>query len=374
MTRIDRYLLRESLPPLVFGLVVYVGVVVISSVVPLTQWIVGAPLPTVLHWFVLQIPGALLRSLPVSLVLAALMAIGRLAVDNELVAVRAGAIGTVRAARWFFILGAVAALAALGLEQWLLPASTAAASDVYSEIVNGSVGLYTLVGKGADLGNTQLRFRSIDRKTGTIHRVELQQWNGKRLTLLRAREGHFRGRDLVLEGYSVYGFDFGAIDSTAGSSVPLQKFVRLANAPKDPNATLTVTLSRSAQTTVQRAEAGGPQEVSSLTEAWSTSHDPQANADQRRTAALDFQRMLSEPLANLSLLLVAVPLALMYASTRGMAFGLALIVTLVWYVLLTAGQLLSQAGSLPVWLGPWMGNAVLLGAGAFLLVGRLRPG
>lgn len=365
--------MRESLPPLLFGLVVYVGLVVISSAVPLTEWIVGAKATLVLKWFVLQVPSALLRALPVSLVLAALMAIGRLASDNELVALRAGAIGPARVARWFFVIAGVVVLCTLAVEQWVLPVTTRAAAGVYSDIVESSVGLYTLVGKRVSLDNLVLQFDSFDRASQTIGDVEVQHWNGKRLTLLRARKGRFEGRDLVLTGYSVYAFDFAALDATGKGKPPaVGQLVRLANTPSDPNASLTVTMGEAQQSMLQRAEEAGPTQSASLSQAWSSGRDRGADDTERRKAWLDFHRMVAEPFGDLTLLLVAIPLALLFAGTRGMAFGLALVVTLVWYLFLTFGQFFSQTGALPVWLGPWAGNLVFAVVGAFLLVRRVR--
>ena len=67
---------------------------------------------------------------------------------------------------------------------------------------------------------------------------------------------------------------------------------------------------------------------------------------------------------------MALPLAVLYARSRSVAFGLSLSVTLAWYVLLTLGQLLAQAGVLPVWVGLWFGNALLLVVGLYLLYAR----
>lgn len=83
-----------------------------------------------------------------------------------------------------------------------------------------------------------------------------------------------------------------------------------------------------------------------------------------------FHRKLAEPFANLTLLAVALPLAVLHARSRSVAFGLSLAVTLAWYLLLTLGQLLAQAGVLPVWLGLWFGNALLLLLGLYLLYAR----
>ena len=61
---------------------------------------------------------------------------------------------------------------------------------------------------------------------------------------------------------------------------------------------------------------------------------------------------------------------MLHARSRSVAFGLSLSVTLAWYVLLTLGQLLAQAGVLPIWFGLWFGNALLLGIGLYLLYAR----
>ena len=96
------------------------------------------------------------------------------------------------------------------------------------------------------------------------------------------------------------------------------------------------------------------------------------SADDRRQSAVLLHRKLAEPFTNLALLLVAVPLSLTYARTRGVAFGLSLVVTLIWYLFYTFGQLFAQTGQLPVWLGAWLGNIVFTALGLLLLVRRTR--
>ncbi len=108
----------------------------------------------------------------------------------------------------------------------------------------------------------------------------------------------------------------------------------------------------------------------SLAEAYHQMTDASLSGPQRREAAVLFHRLLAEPLANLTLLLIAVPLAVLHARSRSVAFGLSLVVTLAWYLLLTIGQLLAQGGVVPVWLGLWAGNFTLGLYGLYLLVMR----
>ena len=130
--------------------------------------------------------------------------------------------------------------------------------------------------------------------------------------------------------------------------------------------------SESVEALVTRYSGGGFEDSRSLRDTFQDASNLSLSPQERRQAAVLFHRKLAEPFANLTLLLVAIPLSLLYARNRGVAFGLSLVVTLAWYVLLTAGQLLAQSGALPVWLGLWFGNIALATAGLYLLLARTR--
>jgi lipopolysaccharide export system permease protein len=108
------------------------------------------------------------------------------------------------------------------------------------------------------------------------------------------------------------------------------------------------------------------EDARSLTRLAADAADVASSAEDRRLAAVLLQRKLAESVANVALLLVAVPLSLRYARSRGVAFGLSLAVTLAWYLLLSFGQLFAQIGAVPVWLGPWAGTAALAGLGLLM--------
>jgi lipopolysaccharide export system permease protein len=373
VTRIDRYLLRESVPPLLFGLLLYAGLAVISTTLPRLQWVVGTPILRLAGWLALQLPTAMEQTLPIALVLAVLLAFGRLGTDNELLAMQAGTVSLLRASAVFILAGLVAAGGALALNQWVLPSTNGRVAEQYWRLTSGSSGLFRLAGQNVPVGDLTLRFQDVNDANDTMLGVRVERWQGQKLTLLRAKSATFRGTDLVLEGYDLTVLDFSALDKVTGDPQrALSKLVRVLNRPSNPSATLTLTTSMSEKDLISRFSHGGFEDTRSISGAWHDAHDAKLSYRERRQAAVLFQRMLAEPFANLTLLLVAIPLALLYAGSRGVAFGLSLVVTLVWYVLLTFGQLFSQTGALPVWLGPWLGNLVLAAVGAFLLARRVR--
>jgi len=373
VTRIDRYLLRESVPPMLFGLLLYAGLAVISTTLPRLQWIVGTPVLRLVAWLALQLPTAMEQTLPIALVLAVLLTFGRLGTDNELLAMQAGTVSLLRTSAVFIAAGLVAAGGALALNQWVLPTTNGQVAEQYWRLTAGSSGLFRLAGQNVPVGDFTLRFRTANQADDTMLGVRVERWNGQKLTLLRAKSATFRGTDLVLKGYDLTVFDFSALDGVRGDpKQALSQLVRVLDRPSDPAATLTLTTSLTEKDLISRFSQGGFEDTRSIAGAWHDAHDARLSYHDRRQAAVLFQRMLAEPFANLTLLLVAIPLALLYAGSRGVAFGLSLVVTLVWYVLLTFGQLFSQTGALPVWLGPWLGNLVLAAVGAFLLARRVR--
>jgi len=371
--RIDRYLLRESIPPFLFGLVLYASLAVVSVTLPRLQWIVGTPVLELVWWLALQLPQAMVQTLPIALVLAVLLAFGRLATENELLAMQAGTVSLRRTALVFVALGAVSALAALALNQWALPRANARVADLYWNLTAGQTGLFRLAQQSLPVDDFTLHFDKVEDRGRTMRGVRIERWEGDTLTLLRADTARFEATDLVLTGYRIDALDLSALDApTDDPAAALGRLIRLRNVPADAGATLTLTTSLTQADLVARFSRGGFEDARSVTELWRDTQRQSTSATERRQAMVLFQRKLAEPFTNLALLLVAVPLSLSYARTRGVAFGLSLVVTLLWYLFFTFGQLFAQTGQIPVWLGAWGGNAVFVALGLGLLARRVR--
>ncbi|MDZ7800497.1 MAG: LptF/LptG family permease [Trueperaceae bacterium] len=372
MRRLDRALLAEGIPALVFGALLYGVLAVMSATLPRLQWLVGASVPELLAWLAAQLPTALAQTMPIALVLAVLLTFGRMAGDRELLAWRAGGVSLPRIVRPMLILGAVLTLGTLAIHQWVTPRTHAWVAGEYWRMTAGGSGLFRLAGRSLPVAGFTLHFGGVDRGSGTIEDVRIEQWQGERLTLLRAEQGRFDGGDLVLTGHRTQILDLAALDGAyADAAARLRALVPLDNRARDASSPLRIELGAQADDLAARFSQGGfedPRSLSELAQDWQREG---ALVTERRTAGATFMRRLAEPFANLVLLLVAVPLSLGWARGRGVAFGLSLVVTLVWYLLLTVGQFAAQAGTVPVWAGPWSAN-VLLGAIGVALMMRLR--
>lgn len=377
MTRFDRYLFRETLTPLLFSLLLYSVLAVVSVTLPRLQWIVGVPLGQLGYWLLLQLPAALVQTLPIALVLAVLLVFGRLASSSELLAAQAGGISLLRIGAVFVLLGALFAAFALGLNEWVLPSTNAKVGSLYWELTGGGrSGLWRLAAQDIPLDGYTLYFEQPDPTTEDLLGVRIEAWRGKRLSVFFAERAVFKEDGLELHNYEGSTLDLSVLGESVAQEMSLQelaeKLVMRLNKPPRPEQTLLLTISESQEDLITRFSGGGFEDSRSLREVYADSRTRELSVKDRRSAAVLFHRKLAEPLASLTLLLVAIPLSLLYARSRSVAFGLSLVVTLAWYLMLTVGQLLAQTGSVPVWAGIWLGNALLAGVGLYLLLVRAR--
>jgi len=346
---------------------------VVSVTIPRLQWVVGAPVLELGAWLLVQLPQAMVQTFPIALVLAVLLAFGRLASENELLALQAGAVPVRRTAGVFVVLGLVSALTVLAINQWVLPVTNTLVTKYYWQLTAGQTGLFRLAQQSLPVDHFTLHFEKAADRGNLMQDVRIERWDGEVLTLLRAKEARFDGVNLVLTGYRIDALDLSALDSpTNDPTAALARLIRLRNVPPDDAAPLTITTSVTLEEIITRFGSGGFEDDRSITQLWRDSSRVGASATDRRQAAALMHRKLSEPFTNLALLLVAVPLSLTYARTRGVAFGLSLVVTLVWYLFYTFGLLFAQTGQLPVWLGAWLGNIVFAVLGLLLLARRAR--
>lgn len=372
LKRLDRYLLGESLPPFLFGLFLYSGLAVMSANLPRFQWIVGTPFGQLLYWLLLQFPAALVQTLPIALLLAVLLSFGGLAAANELLAVQAGGVALRRLGTLMLTLSLLAAGFALALNQWVLPRTNALVGSLWWELTGSGSGLYRLVRQNLPLGDYTLSFDAVA-PDDELFGVRLESWTGRELSVVLAERARFTEVGLTLYGYQTTRLDLRVLADDADPADPaalLEDLVQLNNRAATPDAPLTLKLAEDPNALITRYSGGGFEDTRSITEVRTDAGDSNLSQTERRAAAVLFHRKLAEPLANLTLLAVALPLAVLHARSRSVAFGLSLSVTLAWYLLLTMGQLLAQAGVVPVWLGLWFGNAVLLGVGLYMLYVR----
>jgi LPS export ABC transporter permease LptG len=98
---IDRYIFRELVPPFLFGVALFTFFLVIDRIYHLTDLVItkGVPLHLVIGLLVFMLPAFLAHTLPMAVLVAILLAGGRLAGDLEIVAFKAMGVSLLRLLR-----------------------------------------------------------------------------------------------------------------------------------------------------------------------------------------------------------------------------------------------------------------------------------
>jgi lipopolysaccharide export system permease protein len=101
MKIISRYLLTEFLRPLIFILVAFVGLYVIAQLVDEMRMFVNnhSPLMMAIFYYAYRVPYFMIQVMPLSVLLSALLSLGQLARQNELIAMRSCGISFGQVAR-----------------------------------------------------------------------------------------------------------------------------------------------------------------------------------------------------------------------------------------------------------------------------------
>lgn len=137
MKLIDRYLVREIIPPFLMALGVFTFLMAVRPMLDKAQDLLskGVDLPTVGFLLMTLLPQALGVTIPMAFITGVLMALGRLSGDRESVAFLACGVSPVRLLRPVLLLAAVAAAANMYLLVKLVPDSNQRFREVTFQLV-----------------------------------------------------------------------------------------------------------------------------------------------------------------------------------------------------------------------------------------------
>ena len=94
LRRIDKYIFKEILGPLVLGFLVYTFILLIQFLFRSAEMIIrrGVPASVVFELLMTTLPNIVVLTIPMSFLFAILVAIGRLSADSELIALRSSGV------------------------------------------------------------------------------------------------------------------------------------------------------------------------------------------------------------------------------------------------------------------------------------------
>lgn len=361
MGLLDRYLAKEILLPYAAGLLFLTQILLATQLLGQADVLFGsgASFSDVAIVLVEIMPHFLLFVLPIAFLLGAVLGVGRLAEDREVIALGAAGLSPVRLVRVPLVLGIVSAALGLWLSLFVEPASLHAARLHLNDIVKRNVAQSVHAGTFFDdIPNYTLYAGKVEK--GGWRDVLIEDRSNPAASILAlARAGRLEplgeGEEmrLVLEDGQIHR------DDVAGRQYVVANFRRadvpigLGNALADRNAL---------------ARNSGELTVSELREL-SKVVPGRTPAEARRYAGF-LQRRIATPMAMIAFGLLAVPLG---ASRRaGRAFGvtMTILAVIAQYLLMRTGEVLAQRGALPP-VPALQIPTMVLSAAAILMIWRM---
>jgi LPS export ABC transporter permease LptF len=349
-----KYLLRELVFPFFLALGIISFLLVANKLLTLVDLMLKYKVnPFVVAKLVAYLlPATFAITIPMSLLVAILLAFGRLASDMELTALKAGGVGLPRLFRPVLVLGLIFSMGMLGFNEFVLPRANLGYKVLFYDILRSRTNLVVQEGTYVrDFEGLVFHAGHKDPLSGELKDVTLflLPKGSTPLQIVTARSGRLVSDS---KSYRVYlQLNDGCVQSAGG---------------QDPNAFTQMAFNTSV---VDVDIQGGlkqvqgvdrkPQEmpVAEIIQHLKAMPD---NSPDKAGWATEMHKKIAIPFACLVFAMAGCPLGAM--SRRGgrlLSFIWALAIIFFYYVLLSLGETWGYRGSMPPWLGMWLPNLLL---------------
>jgi LPS export ABC transporter permease LptG len=375
----DRYLLRELVAPFALGVALFTFFLVIDRIYHLTELVItkGVPFHLVIQLLAFMLPSFLAHTLPMALLVAVLLAGGRLAADLEVVAFKAAGVSLVRLFRPVALAALLVTLVTASLTLVLNPLAnrefqqqlfkilqSRALSALKERVFNtafDNVVIYV-----EDISASQVRLRGLivsDERDPKLTRI-ITAREGRLLT-----DGASRRITLRLLDGGVNEADVAPADPprevlsapTAGGAASTKRYRYTAFSVYDMALQLESPLKAAG-----RVEK--PEKDLSLAELRTAIVEHRGDAFRRLPLEAELHKRFAFPVAALVFALLAFPLAVRsHRGGRSVALVGTLGILVAYYLVLTSLEGVALRQRLPVWVAIWTPNGLLASLGVALL-------
>jgi len=365
---LHRYIFREVGTPFLLGLGIFTFVLLIARILKLIEMVVnrGLPATQILELLGYLMPQFLEVTVPMAMLLAILIAFGRLSADSEMVAMRSSGLSIYQLAPPIILFVVLTTILTASLSMYARPwgnrnlqhelwdiARTRASAGLKPQVFNDEFPNMVIYAEHIDSKDDRLLHvmisdeRDPDQHNTVFANEGLMISDSKAQTVtLRLLNGTvYTSSD---DGKGDYHTDFETYDVNLDLRESMSGMrAKEEDEPKD----MTLPELREA---IARKQADGKPYAGELVE---------------------FHRKFAIPFACVVFGLVGVPLGIGQArAVKSRGFAVSLCVIFIYYILLSTGQGFAEQGRIPAWIGLWLPNFVFGLLGIFLVrrAGRER--
>ncbi len=412
MKILKRYILKEHIAPFFIALMVVTFVLLSDRIIDLLNLIIEKKLPwqTVFEVFGLSLPYMLALSIPMAVLVATILAFGRMSVDREIVAIKSSGINV------YSLIGplVIAAVLLTGLmvyfNHWFLPDTNHKLKNLMLKIAyykpmtiikekdfTNFMDYTIYAGETTDslltdvliYDRSQSHFpRTIFAKSGNV----IQKDNGNSLQII-LNEGEMHERHEKEVGkYQKTTFSRYIINvRNLGSNVEMFETGYRSDREMTYNQLITAIAEHKKELQTKKQEI---EELNKRLDLLQKSPQTFArNMELRRLQAMqkmasdrtdelkelinsllvEYHKKFSLSFAIIIFILIGIPLGLMTRTSGiGMSFSVSSLIFLVYYITLNAGEQFADKGLMPPFLSMWLANIIFLILAVLLIIGSIK--
>jgi lipopolysaccharide export system permease protein len=347
---LHRYIFQEVLTPFLLGLGVFTFILLIARLLKLIELVVNRGLPPVqiLRLLGYLMPAFLEVTVPMAMLLAILIAFGRLSADAEMIAMRSSGLSIYQLAPPVVLFVGIATCTTAALSMYARPWANHNLKHELWDIARtrATAGLRPQVFND-EFPGLVIYAEQIDSRTDRLFHVLISdERDPNQHNTVFAREG------FMISDNEAQTVTLRLLDGTIHTSGEAASDYHTDFESYDVNLDLREALAG------QTAKEDDPQELT-LPQLRAAIEREAAAGTPRPGLLVELHRKFAIPFACIVFGLVGVPLGIEPArAVRSRGFAVSLAVIFIYYILLSAGQGFAEQGTVPAWLGLWLPNIV----------------
>jgi lipopolysaccharide export system permease protein len=358
MRILDKYILKELAGPFLFGVAAIASVFIGSSTLfRIAQYITqyGASLSSVTKMFIYNLPGIIVLTFPISMLLASLMSFGRLSASGEITAMKSGGISFFRLAAPVFIAAFVISLITVVINEKVVPAAKQAYNyTVRVEIMKNFQprSQEHIIIKDISRGNMErlIYARKFDQNTGIMSNVTMQEFREDKLVRIQNAEKVVwqKGQWIMYDGtINELSKDERRIERTLTFK---EQVMPVARTPAN------VAMEQKAYEEMTIRELKQQIQIMKL------------DNNESGKYQVELHQRVSIPMACFIFALIGAPLGVTgNRSSTSIGFGISVVIIFIYYMIMAIFATMGQGGAIPAFIAAWMPNFVAMIAGGYLI-------
>jgi lipopolysaccharide export system permease protein len=355
---LDRYILKELIKPTLFGLMIFGSLWMVNLLIRTVELFVtkGVAGKAVFLIFLYSMPMVLVTAAPMACLLGALLAMGRLNADSEIIAAKGCGIGYLRLMMPVFVAGVLVSLVSFVFNDVVVPTANRKQEEIFiNEVVlkkpMPKVAKNVFFDGGDKFRIFMRRYRPEEQVMEEVTCYQFERDGFPRIT--EAREARMEEHLWTFTDGVTY------VYTPTGQLSQMVRFGRwshpfsLRHGPRVGN------------------QPGSAKEMS-FWKLWKRIEEHRAKGLNTTRDEVDLWFKTAFPFANLFLVLVGTPLASRNVRGKGGGVGLAILIMFVYYVSLAVGKAMGNGGTVSPILGAWAPNILMALVSVYLIRSTAR--